>query len=131
MPQYWLMKSEPEDYGWDDLIAGRGNDTVIGSAEDDVIIGGLGDDNLSGGAGDDDFLVGPGDGFDTIDGGSGYDQILATADGTNIGFLGSFANGVEEISANGFADVQISVGGCPGQTSVHAAHSGPCFIRWH
>ena len=29
------------------------------------------------------------------------------------------------------ADVQISVGGCPGQASVHAAHSGPCFIRWH
>ncbi|MCP5082968.1 MAG: hypothetical protein GY948_14870 [Alphaproteobacteria bacterium] len=94
------------DIQWID--AGRGNDTVLGSAGDDVIIGGLGDDNLSGGDGDDDFLVGPGDGFDTIDGGSGFDQILATADGTNIGFLGSFANGVEEISANGFADVQIT-----------------------
>ncbi|WP_373492309.1 EVE domain-containing protein [Parasphingorhabdus sp.] len=21
MPQYWLMKSEPESYGWDDLVA--------------------------------------------------------------------------------------------------------------
>jgi len=21
MPQYWLMKSEPDEYGWDDLIA--------------------------------------------------------------------------------------------------------------
>ncbi|NNF80746.1 MAG: cadherin-like domain-containing protein [Rhizobiales bacterium] len=93
------------DIRWID--AGRGNDTVLGSDGDDVIIGGLGDDTLSGAGGDDDFLVGPGDGFDTIDGGSGFDQILATADGTNIGFLGSFANGVEEISANGFADVQI------------------------
>jgi len=21
MPQYWLMKSEPDEYGWDDLVA--------------------------------------------------------------------------------------------------------------
>lgn len=94
------------DIQWID--AASGNDTVIGSAGDDVIIGGLGDDNLSGGEGDDDFLVGPGHGFDTFDGGAGFDQILATADGTNIGFLGDFANNVEEISASGFAEVTIT-----------------------
>ena len=94
------------DIQWID--AGLGNDTVIGSAGDDVIIGGVGDDTLLGGDGDDDFLVGPGHGFDTVDGGAGYDQILATADGTSIGFIGDFVNGVEEISANGFADVTIT-----------------------
>lgn len=101
------------DIQWID--AALGNDTVIGSAGDDVIIGGAGDDNLSGGDGDDDFLVGPGHGFDTFDGGAGYDQILATGDGTSIGFLGSFANNVEEISANGHADVRIT-GNWQGQT---------------
>ncbi len=89
------------------IDAGFGKDTVTGSDGDDVIIGNKGDDTLNGGAGDDDFLIRLGDGFDTIDGGAGYDQILADGDNVAIGFLNDFVNAVEEISANGHADVSI------------------------
>ncbi|MEM8689531.1 MAG: cadherin-like domain-containing protein [Pseudomonadota bacterium] len=89
------------------IDAGLGNDTVFGSAGDDVIIGNMGDDTLAGNGGDDDFLVGLNHGFDTFDGGAGYDQVLASADGVQIGLFGDFDNQVEEISANGFTGVSI------------------------
>ncbi|MEM1200020.1 MAG: cadherin-like domain-containing protein [Pseudomonadota bacterium] len=89
------------------IDAALGNDTVLGSAGDDVIIGNMGDDTLFGNGGDDDFLVGLNHGFDTFNGGAGFDQILATANGVEIGLFGSFANQVEEISANGFTGVSI------------------------
>ena len=97
------------------IDAALGNDTVFGSAGNDVIIGNMGDDTLFGNGGDDDFLVGLNHGFDTFDGGAGFDQILASADGVQIGLFGSFDNQVEEISANGFAGVSI-IGNWTAQT---------------
>ena len=116
----------------DDLIlAGRGDDTVDGGAGNDTIIGDRGDDTLNGGAGNDTIIGGRG--ADTMDGGDGsdtyqvggrrdgvdsfndtgtgagdYDVIQATSGGTRIQMRDfDSSNGIEEISANGNANVDI------------------------
>ena len=117
--------------GDDIIIAGRGDDTVDGGAGDDIIIGDRGNDTLSGGAGND--IIDGGRGSDTMDGGDGsdtylvggrrdgfdsindtgsgagdYDVIEATSDNTRIQMRDfDSSNGIEEISGNGFANVDI------------------------
>jgi Ca2+-binding RTX toxin-like protein len=94
------------------MIRGAGwVDTIWGSAGNDVIWGGAAGDTMDGGGGSDTYLVGgTGDGIDTIvdTGTSGYDVILATQAGTTIQ-LRDFgpSNGIEEISANGYANVSV------------------------
>ncbi len=92
-------------------VDGRfGNDTITGNGDDNTIRGGAGDDILNGAGGNDTFLVnGTGEGFDIYDGGDDTDTIKAQGAGTNIGLKGSFglANGIEEISANTFANVNV------------------------
>jgi Ca2+-binding RTX toxin-like protein len=94
------------------MIRGAGwVDTIWGSAGNDVIWGGAAGDTMDGGGGSDTYLVGgTGDGIDTIvdTGTSGYDVILATQAGTTIQ-LRNFgpSNGIEEISANGYANVSV------------------------
>ncbi|CCG40535.1 calcium-binding protein [Magnetospirillum molischianum] len=94
------------------INGGAGNDTITGSAGIDTLIGGNGNDLLNGGGGGDRYLVsGTNDGFDTYrdTGTSGTDTILAGADGTRIG-LQSFrtTDGIEQISANSYANVTIA-----------------------
>ncbi|RME67533.1 MAG: hypothetical protein D6782_02480, partial [Alphaproteobacteria bacterium] len=95
--------------GPDRIIAKNGPDTVTAGGGDDVIIGGRGNDTLDGGAGDDVFEVGARDGFDVFQGGAGNDRVAATADNVAIGVAGDFgaANGIETISANGYAGVTV------------------------
>jgi Ca2+-binding RTX toxin-like protein len=116
----------------DEIAGGRGNDTIVGSSAadfidggrdddllmggsgDDTIVGGRDDDTLDGGEGSDDYLVTNNtDGFDTITdsgtGGGDIDRVLATADDTRFGFAYFGADsGIEEISANGFANATIA-----------------------
>jgi Ca2+-binding RTX toxin-like protein len=90
-----------------------GNDTIIGSAGADTIVGSTGNDVLNGGLGGDTYLIGVGDGTDTISdsggAGSGTDTIAASANSVAIGLKSGFgaANGIEQISANGYAGVTI------------------------
>jgi len=89
------------------IDGGGGNDVVTGSAGNDVIAGSGGDDTLAGGAGTDFFeYSGAANGYDAVDGGLGTDTIRAMAADTVIG-LRSFT-GIEAITANGFANVQIN-----------------------
>jgi Ca2+-binding RTX toxin-like protein len=92
-------------------VDGRfGNDTITGNDDDNTIRGGGGDDILNGAGGNDTFLVnGTGEGFDTYNGGDGTDAIKAQVAGTNIGLKGNFTptNSIEEITANGFANVNV------------------------
>lgn len=94
------------------INGGAGNDTITGSVDGDVINGGGGHDMLSGGGGDDTFLVGFQAGFDRFDGGIGANVIAASADNVAIGIAG-FSN-VQEISANGHANVRILIAAGPG-----------------
>jgi len=96
---------------------GFGNDIVDLSALTSAsgvisvtVSGGGGDDALTGSTLADTFLVhGTGEGFDTYNGGDDNDAIRAQVAGTNIGLKGSFsaANAIEEISANGFGNVNV------------------------
>ena len=54
--------------------------------------------------------MGQGDGYDSFIGGEGTDRVVATEDGTTIGINRTFNadNGVEEISADGHSDVNIT-----------------------
>ncbi len=96
------------------IDGGTGTDTITGSAGNDTIVGGLGNDVLRGGGGSDTYQIGVGDGVDTITdtGTSGTDRIVATANDVAIGLTSGFgtANGIEEISAGGFANVSITGG---------------------
>ena len=80
------------------------------ASDNDVIHGGEHNDTMYGGAGDDTFTVGQGDGYDSFIGGEGTDRVVATEDGTTIGINRTFNadNGVEEISADGHSDVNIT-----------------------
>ncbi|MES0881523.1 beta strand repeat-containing protein, partial [Roseibium sp. SCP14] len=91
------------------LILGRaGSDVINGSNGDDIIVGEEGNDTLNGGDGNDTFLVAAGDGDDMFDGGAGTDRVVATENGVEIGLRNNFAAGaVEEISANGFDNVEV------------------------
>lgn len=93
------------------IDGGAGNDAITGSAGDDTIVGGTGTDNLNGGDGSDTYLFSTGDGRDTFKdtGTSGFDRILATAANTELTLSSGFgpASGIEQISANGFANVTI------------------------
>ncbi len=95
-----------------DTINGLGgNDTLNGFAGDDTLIGGTGSDTLKGGEGSDTYQISVGDGFDTYsDSGTlGTDRIIAMAAFMAIGLKSGFgpASGIEEISADGHADVTI------------------------
>src|SRR5262245_29214895 len=94
--------------GNDSLDGGQGADTLKGGLGADTLIGGAGNDTLDGGAGSDTYQVGVDHGFDTYadTGASGTDRIVAVADGVAIGLKASFS-GIEEISANGHANVRI------------------------
>jgi Ca2+-binding RTX toxin-like protein len=97
-----------------------GNDTITGSAGNDTIVGGAGNDILNGGEDSDTYEFAPGAGVDTVTdtGTSGTDRVIATAVGTLIIFKGGFgaANGIEEISASGHANVQILGESTPSET---------------
>ena len=91
--------------GFDTLTGGLGADTVSGGIGDDIITA-SGGDILSGGDGFDTFLVGKFSGVNAYDGGTGLDAILASSSFNNIG-ISSIVD-VEKISANGFANVNIT-----------------------
>ena len=99
--------------GNDTILGERGNDTLNGGAGDDVIDGGRGDDIMDGGEGSDTYRVGGRrDGVDTFnDSGTGegdYDVIEATGNNTRIQMTGfGPENGIEEITGNGFSNVDI------------------------
>jgi Ca2+-binding RTX toxin-like protein len=102
----------PDNQDWT-IIGKGGADSLTGGGGNDTFDAGKGNDTLNGGGGDDTFLVGTLGGFDVFDGGdtayvgaSGYDVIKATADGVKIGI--ESITGIDEITANGFANVQIS-----------------------
>jgi len=82
-----------------------GSDTLTGGGGNDTFFGGFGNDTLDGGPGDDVFNVGLREGVDSITGGIGTDRIVANANNVLIGL--SFISGIEEISANGFTNVNI------------------------
>ncbi|MCZ4289288.1 Ig-like domain-containing protein [Hoeflea alexandrii] len=89
-----------------------GNDTIIGTAGNDTIRGNTGNDTLDGGEGSDTYQVsGTGHGYDnfTDSGAGGTDTVVALSNNTDIGLLGDFgsANGIEEFSANGFANIDV------------------------
>ncbi|MET0271347.1 MAG: calcium-binding protein, partial [Sphingomonas sp.] len=84
---------------------GKGDDVFFGSAGDDVVAGGEGNDILHGGMGNDVFRVAGATGADLLYGDGGYDRIVAVAANATINGLG--LNGIEEISAAGFANVAI------------------------
>jgi len=87
------------------IDAGAGNDDVVGSAANDTIVLGSGNDVFDGGFGDDIFIARPGAGIDTIDGNAGYDRIAAAA--ANVAINASHLTSIEEINANGFANVSL------------------------
>jgi trimeric autotransporter adhesin len=100
----------PDDQDWS--LAGLGGaDALTGAGGNDLFTGGKGNDTLNGGAGNDSFLVGGNggadaiDGGDSVEGGMGYDIIKATANDVKIGLAS--ITGIEEISADGFANVSI------------------------
>src|SRR5215510_11517514 len=93
-----------------DTISGLGgNDTLNGFGGDDTLIGGTGRDTLNGGEGADTYQINVGDGFDiyTDAGTIGMDRIIAMAAFVAIGLKSGFGptSGIEEISADGHADV--------------------------
>jgi Ca2+-binding RTX toxin-like protein len=94
------------------IDGGAGNDTITGTAAADTIVGGAGNDTLKGGDGGDTYEIGTGHGFDNVQdtGATGADKIVATANSVAIGLQSGFgpANGIEEISANGFTGVTIA-----------------------
>lgn len=87
------------------FIGKGGNDNLTGNVGNDTFFGGFGNDILDGGPGDDIFNVGLREGVDRITGGVGFDRIVASGANVLIGL--SAISGVEEISANGFANVSI------------------------
>lgn len=98
----------------DDAVAGGAlADTLFGGDGNDVLTGNAGNDQLDGGNGSDTYLVfGTNDGADkyTDTGAAGADQIVAGAAGALIRLGQQFsaaAAGIETISANGFANVNI------------------------
>ena len=94
--------------GIDTFDGEGGSDTITGTAFADTIIGGAANDTLNGGEGNDTFEVGLGDGDDVFNGDGGYDRVIATESDIEIGLYGNFSAGqVEEISANGFDNVEV------------------------
>jgi len=59
--------------GFEDAIAGAGNDSLLGDSLANQLIGGAGNDTLSGGAGNDTLSGGAGN--DTLSGGAGWDAV--------------------------------------------------------
>jgi Ca2+-binding RTX toxin-like protein len=87
--------------GDDRVLAGGGADLVFGDGGVDLLRGGAGDDTVDGGggddtallnAGDDVFIWAPGDGSDRVEGQEGFDRL---------DFIGSGADEVIDISADG------------------------------
>ncbi len=99
--------------GDDTILGDRGDDTLTGGDGNDTLVGGRGNDTMDGGEGSDTYEVGGRrDGFDEIsDSGTGagdYDVIEATSNNTRIQMRDfDSSNGIEEISGNGFANVDI------------------------
>lgn len=91
--------------GNDALRGGSGNDRLTGDDGNDRLTGGTGNDIIDGGAGNDLIFMRGASGIDAIDGGAGTDRLLAESDNTRFAF--SSITGVENISANGHADVAI------------------------
>lgn len=101
----------PDNQDWT-IIGKGGADTLTGGAGNDVFDAGKGNDILNGGGGNDVFLVGIQGGTDFYDGGDtayigadGFDEIRAIADNVRIGIAS--ITGIESITANGFANVEI------------------------
>ena len=59
----------------ENIIGGKGNDTITGNAESNEITAGSGNDTVDAGAGDDMIVGGDGAGDDTYKGGTGADTI--------------------------------------------------------
>jgi Ca2+-binding RTX toxin-like protein len=73
--------------GSDALTGGAGNDTLNGGDGDDTLVGGAGNDALHGGDGNDTLIIsGTADQFDILDGGADIDTIKATGAITLHGF---------------------------------------------
>ncbi|NBO15931.1 MAG: hypothetical protein EBV20_12530, partial [Betaproteobacteria bacterium] len=73
--------------GFENLIAGAGNDTVTGNEQWNSIVGGAGNDSISGGSGQDTLLGGTGN--DVLDGGSDADTLVGgSGNDTLIGGAG-------------------------------------------
>jgi Ca2+-binding RTX toxin-like protein len=86
---------------FENIIGGRGNDSLIGSDVDNVLSGGAGNDTLNGGAGDDAIYGGVGNDviiYDAMDsvvsGGAGIDTLDACAytTGVNINLTESYSD---------------------------------------
>ncbi|WP_343714260.1 hypothetical protein [Inquilinus sp.] len=78
--------------GNDVLFGGAGADLLLGGDGDDLVVGGRGNDVALLGAGNDTFAWAPGDGSDTVEGQAGTDDLS---------FVGSAANEIFGIAANG------------------------------
>ena len=89
----------------DALRGGSGNDMLTGGEGNDRITGGTGNDIIDAGAGNDLIFMRGANGIDAIDGGAGIDRLIAESDNTRFAF--SAISGVENISADGHADVAI------------------------
>ncbi|MGE0387356.1 MAG: beta strand repeat-containing protein [Gammaproteobacteria bacterium] len=86
---------------------------LIGTAGADLLVGMAGNDTLDGGDGGDTYLVtGTKDGTDAYrdSGATGVDRIVAGAKGAQIRLNTGFSaasSGIEDISANGYANVRV------------------------
>ncbi len=95
-----------------------GDDRITGGNNDDILVGGTGWDKMDGGEGSDTYLVGPNDNTSEYgdefrdSGGDGYDRIVAT--GANTLIAARALSGIEEITAGGFAGVNLA-----GATNAH------------
>jgi Ca2+-binding RTX toxin-like protein len=76
--------------GIENIIGGRGNDSIVGDGSDNVLNGGPGSDLISGAAGNDMLIGGPG--ADTLDGGDGIDT--ASYLGATLGVAVALALGL-------------------------------------
>jgi Ca2+-binding RTX toxin-like protein len=83
----------------EDVIAGRGDDSVIGSSAANQLVGGSGDDALAGGGGADGLLGGRG--RDRLAGGTGRDLLSGEA---NPDTIQSRGGGADEVLCGGAID---------------------------
>lgn len=96
----------------EDVLAGRGNDTVYGNGADNRLQGGDGDDLLHGGAGNDHLQGGTGDdvlhggsGDDLLDGGEGKDEARFEASRADVAHVLSGDGKVTITFQNGETDI--------------------------
>lgn len=99
------------DDGQDTLLGGAGNDSIRGGDGADVIGGDAGDDELRGGAGSDTFVFSDDFGHDLIIGFSIGTDTLEIPAGINGSAVAAPGDLLALISADGFGNAVITLGG--------------------